>query len=74
MVRKNRATASIKINISQIEELGELWNSDVLESVYDSLDSSSEDANAGKIKGNRMFYANDYMVHSWSTTPYVRTR
>ncbi len=30
--------------------------------MYDSLASSSEDANAGKIYGNRMFYDNDYMV------------
>lgn len=58
----NRATASIKINITQIEELGELWDSDVMTSVYESLNSSSKDANSGKIHGNRMFYANDYMV------------
>ena len=58
----SRATGSIKINISQIEELGTLWDSDTLQSVYQSLVSSSEDANAGQIQGNRMFYDNDYMV------------
>ncbi|TFK90255.1 polysaccharide lyase family 8 protein [Polyporus arcularius HHB13444] len=61
-VSDNQATGSIKINISQIEELGTLWGSDTLQSVYDSLASSSEDANAGQIHGNRMFYDNDYMV------------
>ena len=62
----SRATGSIKINISQIEELGTLWNSDTLQSVYQSLASSSEDANAGQIRGNRMFYDNDYMVRLYS--------
>ncbi|RPD57852.1 polysaccharide lyase family 8 protein [Lentinus tigrinus ALCF2SS1-7] len=61
-VSDNQATGSIKINISQIEELGTLWGSDTIQSVYESLASSSEDANAGKIHGNRMFYDNDYMV------------
>ncbi|KAI8995602.1 galactose mutarotase-like protein [Trametes punicea] len=58
----DQATGSIKINISQIDQLGELWDSNVLESVYQSLAESTDDANAGKIIGNRMFYANDYMV------------
>lgn len=62
----NRATASININISQIEELGQLWNSDVLESVYQSLNENTTDADSGKIVGNRMFYANDYMVQRGS--------
>ena len=62
----SRATGGIKINISQIEELGTLWDSDTLQSVYQSLASSSEDANAGQIHGNRMFYDNDYMVRLYS--------
>lgn len=57
-----RATGSIKINITEIQELGELWDSDILQSVAQSLAQGSEDANAGSITGNRMFYANDYMV------------
>ncbi|KAI0800172.1 chondroitin AC/alginate lyase [Fomes fomentarius] len=61
-VSDQQATGSVNINISQIEELGSLWNSDSLKSVATSLASSSDDANSGQIKGNRMFYANDYMV------------
>ena len=57
-----RATGSININISQIQELGDLWDSDALEDVYESLASGSDDANAGDIVGNRMFFANDYMA------------
>ncbi|KAI0662798.1 galactose mutarotase-like protein [Cubamyces menziesii] len=62
----DQATGSIKINISQIQELGQLWDSDVLQSVYQSLAEPSNDANAGPINGNRMFYANDYMVQRGS--------
>ncbi|KAL7285292.1 hypothetical protein ACG7TL_000387 [Trametes sanguinea] len=57
----DQATGSIKINISQIQQLGQLWGSTALESVYQSLAESTDNANAGKIVGNRMFYANDYM-------------
>ncbi|KAH9898428.1 galactose mutarotase-like protein [Cubamyces lactineus] len=62
----DQATGSIKINISQIQDLGQLWDSDVLQSVYQSLAEPSNDANAGTISGNRMFYANDYMVQRGS--------
>ena len=58
-----RATGSININVSQIAELGKLWDSDKIKSVSESLASITKDANAGNISGNRMFYANDYMVH-----------
>ncbi|KAI0365220.1 galactose mutarotase-like protein [Pilatotrama ljubarskyi] len=62
----NQATASININITEIQELGKLWNSSVLQSVSQSLARPSKDANAGNITGNRMFYANDYMVQRGS--------
>ncbi|KAI0752805.1 polysaccharide lyase family 8 protein [Daedaleopsis nitida] len=61
-VSDQQATGSINLNISQIEELGDLWGSDALEDVSQSLSTKTKDANAGKINGNRMFYANDYMV------------
>lgn len=57
-----RATASIKVNLTDIERLGQLWNSSDLLSAYDSLSKGSVDANVGALKGNRMFYNNDYMV------------
>ncbi|CDO71536.1 Polysaccharide Lyase Family 8 protein [Trametes cinnabarina] len=62
----DQATGSIKINISQIQQLGQLWGSAALESVYESLAESTGDANAGKLEGNRMFDANDYMVQRGS--------
>ncbi|KAH9849786.1 galactose mutarotase-like protein [Lenzites betulinus] len=61
-----QATGSININVTEIQELGELWDSDILQSVSESLAQGSKDANAGSISGNRMFYANDYMVQRGS--------
>ncbi|EJF60682.1 polysaccharide lyase family 8 protein [Dichomitus squalens LYAD-421 SS1] len=61
-VSDNQATASLKINISQIQELGNLWGSETIQSVYNSLAVNSWTANSGDIIGNRMFYDNDYMV------------
>lgn len=57
-----RATGSININITEIQQLGELWDSSTLTTVHDRLSSPSKDANVGGISGNRMFFANDYMV------------
>lgn len=57
-----RATGSININITEIQQLGQLWNSSTLLSVYSKLASNSSNANVGNIVGNRMFYDNDYMV------------
>ncbi|KAI0078909.1 polysaccharide lyase family 8 protein [Panus rudis PR-1116 ss-1] len=59
----NQATGSIKINITEIKQLGDEWQSDVLTSVYESLSKNTSNANVGSINGNRMFFANDYMVH-----------
>ena len=64
----SRATGSIKINISQIQELGSLWGSDEIQSVYESLAANSSTANSGDIVGNRMFYNNDYMVSRLALT------
>ena len=50
------------MNVSMIGELGQLWGSEKLQNIASGLESSSTDANVGEIKGNRMFYANDYMV------------
>ncbi|KAF8078587.1 chondroitin AC/alginate lyase [Lyophyllum atratum] len=59
----NQATGSIKINLTQVRELGQLWSSSSLINFADSLSPSTPNANAGCLNGNRMFYANDYMVH-----------
>ena len=61
-----RASAGILVNVSMIDELAQLWNSDKLQAVAQSLEGNGTSANAGGLTGNRMFYANDYMVHRGS--------
>ncbi|THH34187.1 hypothetical protein EUX98_g65 [Antrodiella citrinella] len=58
-----QATAQINLNLTQIQVLGQLWGSDTLTEVYNGLTKNTTDANAGELDGNRMFYANDYMVN-----------
>lgn len=50
------------IDPGRINQLGELWESDTLKSAFTSLTQPGSDANSGDLAGNRMFYANDYMV------------
>ncbi|KAF7436855.1 hypothetical protein PC9H_003688 [Pleurotus ostreatus] len=59
----NQPTASLKINITQIQVLGQLWDSPTITSAFNALHSPGSTVNAGALNGNRMFYANDYMVH-----------
>ena len=44
-------------------QLGEQWSSSTLTGFTNDLSANTTNANAGKLVGNRMFYANDYMVH-----------
>nr|VWO96501.1 Hyaluronate lyase (EC (Hyaluronidase) (HYase) [Ganoderma boninense] len=60
-VSDGQATASLDMNISQIQQLGQLWGSEIIQSVAESFAANSSTANAGDINGNRMFYANDYL-------------
>jgi hypothetical protein len=60
---RHRATASINMNLTEVMELGKQWNSLELMDIAVHLQKSTQDANAGRLFGNRMFYANDYMVH-----------
>ena len=57
-----RATGSLNLNLSEILQLGELWNSPTMVRVYHNLIEPTMDANAGNLIGNRNFYNNDYMV------------
>lgn len=50
------------MNLTQLQVLGNLWNSDVLLEVFDTLSRESDSANSGDLVGNRMFYANDFAV------------
>jgi hypothetical protein len=57
-----RATGSLNLNLSEVLQLGELWNSPTMVQVYHNLIEPTMDANAGNLIGNRNFYNNDYMV------------
>lgn len=59
-----RASAGILMNVSQIRELGQLWQSETIMKVANDLQSTDHtwQANVGNIFGNRMFFASDYMV------------
>ncbi|KAF9015214.1 polysaccharide lyase family 8 protein [Cyathus striatus] len=70
-VADEQATGSIKINLTEVGALGQLWSSSVLTNFDTSLSKNSTSSNAGGLVGNRMFYANDYMVHRG--TKYVTT-
>ncbi|KAG6850522.1 hypothetical protein H0H93_012523 [Arthromyces matolae] len=61
-VDSNQATENLKINTTQVQILGSLWNSTGISQVYNNLLLDTTDANSGALQGNRMFYANDYMV------------
>ncbi|KAK0506120.1 polysaccharide lyase family 8 protein [Armillaria luteobubalina] len=59
-----QATADIGMNLTAVEELGNEWMSSTLTEFGASLKGDNlTHANAGNLIGNRMFYANDYMVH-----------
>ncbi|KAJ6489074.1 polysaccharide lyase family 8 protein [Mycena sanguinolenta] len=59
---KNDA-ATLEFNLTQIQVLGQLWESDDITNFYNDLVGTSTSVNPGSLVGNRMFYANDYMVH-----------
>ncbi|KAG5637191.1 hypothetical protein H0H81_005448 [Sphagnurus paluster] len=56
----NQATANIKMNLTQVQELGQLWNSSALVT-FSQLSGNGTNANAGDLVGNNMYYTNDYM-------------
>ena len=68
-----RATSGLKIDLSDILRLGELWDSSTMVQVYHSLIEPTDDANAGKLIGNRYFYSNDYMVSRVSIGQSIRS-
>ncbi|KXN89990.1 Chondroitinase-AC [Leucoagaricus sp. SymC.cos] len=59
----SQATGSIKLNLTEIGQLGRLWNSSIITKIAQSLSEDGKNANAGNLIGNCMFYDNDYMVH-----------
>lgn len=56
------ASSGVKTNLTQVQNLGNLWNSSALQSVYANLTMNTTSANSGNLTGNRVFYSNDYAV------------
>lgn len=57
------AVSSILVNVTQVEQLGALWSDPTLDAVANQLQAPTKNANVGGLRGNRMFWSNDYMVH-----------
>ncbi|KAJ7651176.1 polysaccharide lyase family 8 protein [Roridomyces roridus] len=55
--------ADTEFNLTQIQVLGQLWQSQDITDFYDALTTDSTSVNPGSLVGNHMFYTNDYMVH-----------
>ncbi|KAG9042656.1 hypothetical protein FS837_010595 [Tulasnella sp. UAMH 9824] len=57
------ATANLKLNLSLVQELGEMWQaSAITDATYCLLKNTTfSNANANELVGNRMFWSNDYM-------------
>ncbi|KAJ7149871.1 polysaccharide lyase family 8 protein [Mycena crocata] len=62
-VADKNSAATLQMNLTQIEVLGQLWESDDITNFYNALNANDTSVNPASLVGNRMFYANDYMVH-----------
>ncbi|KAJ7266529.1 polysaccharide lyase family 8 protein [Mycena rebaudengoi] len=62
---KNSA-ATLEMNVTQLQVLGERWGSADITRLFNGLTDNKTSVNPGALVGNRMFYANDYMVHRGS--------
>ncbi|KAH8823240.1 polysaccharide lyase family 8 protein [Flagelloscypha sp. PMI_526] len=62
-VNDNRpATSSILTNLTEVQFLGNLWNSKVLKAFANDLMPNTSNPNAGGTTGMRVFWTNDYVV------------
>ncbi|KAI0067696.1 polysaccharide lyase family 8 protein [Artomyces pyxidatus] len=61
-VADDQATENLKTNLTQLQVLGQEWNSATLTNAFSLLSLNTSDANSGALDGNMMFYTNDYMV------------
>ncbi|KAF6765934.1 chondroitin AC lyase [Ephemerocybe angulata] len=58
---------SVRADLGSVQQLGDLWNSNALKRFGNLLQGASmSSANPGTLVGNKMFFANDYMVHRGS--------
>ncbi|QRV76810.1 polysaccharide lyase family 8 protein [Ceratobasidium sp. AG-Ba] len=68
-VSNNQASSNLKMNLTQVTQLGEAWNQDDLTHFgTDLADANPKTANAGSLNGNRLFWYSDYMVHRTQST------
>ncbi|KIO20137.1 polysaccharide lyase family 8 protein [Tulasnella calospora MUT 4182] len=58
----DQATVGLKVNYTQVLQLGQQWKDHNMVRVATSLLKNGTTVNGGKLYGNRMFYNNDYMV------------
>ncbi|KIY71594.1 polysaccharide lyase family 8 protein [Cylindrobasidium torrendii FP15055 ss-10] len=62
-VGDGQASGSLGMNLADVRALGSAWSSAAIQKFASIADQNNMDgANAGKVYGNRMYYANDYMV------------
>jgi hypothetical protein len=57
-----RATASLNINLTKVTQLGQQWNNGAISTFGSSLSKTQKNVNAGTLKGNKVFYDNDYVA------------
>ncbi|KAJ8522569.1 hypothetical protein ONZ45_g911 [Pleurotus djamor] len=58
--------AGLNVNLTRVMELGQGWGSQTLIKFSQRFSQTGSNANAATLFGNRMFYANDYLVHRGS--------
>lgn len=58
----HRATENLKTNLTQLQVLAQEWDSQPLLQAFNDLSTTATTANQGNLIGNRMFYANDYII------------
>ena len=57
-----RATASLNINLTKVAQLGQQWDNGAISTFASSLSKTQKNVNAGTLKGNKLFYDNDYVA------------
>ncbi|KAL5637653.1 hypothetical protein ACGC1H_002058 [Rhizoctonia solani] len=68
-VADGRASANLRIDLSQVLKLGKAWSQkDLIEFGTKLTGSSDNSANSGGLLGTRMFWSSDYLVHRTSET------
>ncbi|KAJ1302293.1 hypothetical protein OPQ81_001110 [Rhizoctonia solani] len=68
-VADGRASANLRIDLSQILKLGKAWSQNDLVEFGSKLTGSGDNsANSGGLVGTRMFWNSDYMVHRTAET------